>query len=90
MPENAMPKLPDVISTLLMAGEYAAEFPLMFQTWAIGKGYLVMHGDCEHTESEHADMLIADVKDGMDAVAYAFGIGHAIIEGLGGIGNGMG
>ena len=84
MQENIQPQLPDAISTLLMAGEYAAEFPLMFQTWAIGKGYLVMHGDCEHTESEHADMLIADVKEGMNAVATAFSIGQAIIEGLGG------
>lgn len=84
MPENTTPKLPDEIATLLMAGEYAAEFPLMFQTWAVGKGYLVMHGDCAHTESEHADMLVADVKDGMEAVATTFSIGQAIIDGLDG------
>ena len=77
-------QIPNEIATLLMAGEYAAEFPLMFQTWAIGKGYLVMHDDCAHAETEHADMLIATVKEGMNAVATAFSIGQAIIDGLGG------
>ena len=84
MSENGVPQLSSEISALLVAASYATEYPLTFQAWATAKGYIVNHSGCAHTESEHADILIEQVKDGMSIVLHAFSIGQAIIDGLGG------